>query len=319
MSNQLTIVQQNYAVIKKETDGFKAFAKLFELAGNNPEYANTLADKEVYHLAQLMSDNPDLAAMPPVALMMEMRKIPLQGVSLDPTLKLAYLLIQDKSAGKVSLEVTGRGKAVQAIAQRLIRDVDTQVIFEGDEIVRENGLNIVIPKFKQGAKVIGGFITITWNDGKVTQDAYNQSHIDSWRTRSGKRFEIKYENGQRLAVPRPNPNKNYTSFNGGIEPGFLQTKMLKHKLDRIGINPFPNAYALLNRETIDKLPDYDEADPQPEFMPDVDPKDYREGGIVPLEKLQKYVVKGSEITLSPAPTNCNNDIPVNETEAIWEL
>ena len=59
---------------------------------------------------------------------MELRKIPLQGVTLDPSLKLANLYISDKAAGKVTLEVTGRGKAVQAIAQNIIRDVDTTVI-----------------------------------------------------------------------------------------------------------------------------------------------------------------------------------------------
>ena len=273
-NNQLTPVQQTLNVLKS-SQGFDAFVKLFELSGNEPDVAAALAEKEAYHLSVMMADNPDLKTIPPAALMMEMRKIPLQGVTLDPTLKLAMLIIQDKNAGKVSLEITGRGKAVQGIAQNIIRDVDTTVIFDGDEIVRESGLNVVIPKFKQGAKVVGGIITIVWGDGRITQDAFNQSHIASWMGRSARRFRT--------------ANQNYTSFNGGIEPGFLQSKMLKHKLDRIGINPMPGAYKKLSREKIDNLPesqeDYQSADvvddvsrqnfrpdnPSPEFTPDETP------------------------------------------------
>lgn len=253
MDNQLSIVQQNYAVLKKE-NGFDAFAKLFELAGSEPEQAKSLAEKECYHLAQLMSDNEDLAKMPPGALVMELRKIPLQGVSLDPSLKLAYLIVDDKNKGKCHLEVTGRGKAVQAIAQNILKDVDVQVMFEGDELVRENGQFSVFPDMKENAKVKGGIITLTFKDGKIKQEVYNESHIKSWMARSTKRFFGK-------------TNPNYTSFNGGIEPGFMQSKMLKHKLDRIGINPFPNAYSR-NKEIADTLPEVTEDISYEDFTPD---------------------------------------------------
>lgn len=251
MSQQLTVVQQNYTVLAAQS-GFAAFVKLFELAGNEPEQAKALAEKEAYHLAQMMSDSEDLRNIPPNALVMELRKIPLQGVSLDPTLKLAYLLIQDKQAKKVSLEITGRGKAVQAIAQNIIRGVNAEVIFEGDEVVAHNGLLQIVPDMKGGKKVIGGLLTIIWSDGRATQDVYRQSHIDSWRTRSGKRFGYKDRNTGEV---KEKPNVNYTSFNGGMEPGFMQSKMLKHKLDRIGINPFPGAYKKLKIEQIRDLPD----------------------------------------------------------------
>lgn len=239
--NQAITPAQNTLAMIKQSQGFDAFVKLFELSGNEPEIAAALAEKEAYHLSVMMQDNPDLKAIPPAALVMELRKIPLQGVTLDPSLKLANLYISDKAAGKVTLEVTGRGKAVQAIAQNIIRDVDTTVIFEGDEIVRENGINVVIPKFKAGAKVVGGFITIVWGDGRITQDAYNSSHIASWMGRSARRFR--------------QASQNYSSFNGGIEPGFMQSKMLKHKLDRIGINPMPGAYRHINAEKIKAIPE----------------------------------------------------------------
>lgn len=241
MSQELTVVQKNYMAVASQT-GFAAFIKLFELSGNEPEQAKALAEKEAYHLAQMMSDNEDLANMPIGALIMEIRKIPLQGVTLDPTLKLAYLLIQDKGKGKVSLEITGRGKAVQAMAQNIIKSVNAEVIFEGDEIISHNGLLKIVPKMNSTAKVCGGILTITWNDERVTQDVFRQSHIDSWKARSAKRF-------------KGTANMNYSSFNGGMEPGFLQSKMLKHKLDRIGINPFPGAYRKLRKEQIENLPD----------------------------------------------------------------
>jgi recombinational DNA repair protein RecT len=241
MSQELTVVQKNYLTLSSEK-GFDAFIKLFELSGNEPAQAKSLAEKEAYHLAQLMSENSDLANIPPSALVMEIRKIPLQGVSLDPTLKLAYLLIQDKSKGKVSLEITGRGKAVQAIAQNIIRSINAEVIFEGDEIGSHNGLLHIIPKMNSKSKVVGGILTIIWSDGRSTQDVFRESHIDSWRNRSAKRF-----NGK--------ANANYTSFNGGMEPGFIQSKMLKHKLDRVGINPFPGAYKKLRTGQIESLPE----------------------------------------------------------------
>jgi recombinational DNA repair protein RecT len=240
MSQELSVVQSKYLTLAADK-GFSSFIKLFELSGNPPDIAKALAEKEAYHLAQMIADNEDLAKIPTGALVMEIRKIPLQGVSLDPTLKLAYLLIQDKQKGKVSLEITGRGKAVQAIAQNIIKSINAEPIFEGDELTSHNGLLQIIPKMSATSKVIGGLLTIIWTDGRSTQDVYRQSHIDSWRNRSAKRFKT--------------ANTNYTSFNGGMEPGFIQSKMLKHKLDRIGINPFPGAYKKLNPEIINSLPE----------------------------------------------------------------
>ncbi len=247
-------MQQQYSVLAA-AKGFESFTKLFELAGNEPAQAKVLAEKEAYHLAQLMADNADLASMPPTALMMEMRKIPLQGVSLDPSLKLAYLLVQDKRAGKVELIISGRGKAVQAIAQNIIKNIDVDIIFEGDNTSLDAGLVKIVPTFKASAKVNGAIVTITWSDGRISQKFFRESHINSWKKRSADRFAIRYENNQKLATPIPNPNKNYLSFNGGIEPGFMATKALKHTLDRVGINPFPNAYKKLRQEQIDALPD----------------------------------------------------------------
>ncbi len=240
-TNELTFQQQQYDKLAKAQDGMKAFARLFELAGHSADQARDLAEKEAYHLSQMMCDSEDLrtiATKNPAVLLMEMRKIPLLGVSLDPTLKLAFLIVQDKAAGKVQLEVTGRGKVVQAIAQGLVRSVDITIVFEGDE-VKSNpaGQLYVVPNFgkQDTAKVTGGWITITWPDGRITQDIYKQSHIENWRKRSEARF-------------RGNANANYQSFNGGIEPGFLGAKMLKHKLDKIGINPFP-----VKRERLEEI------------------------------------------------------------------
>ncbi len=230
-TNELSFQQQQYDKLAKAEDGMKAFARLFELAGHSQEQAKDLAEKEAYHLSQLMCDSEDLrsiASKNPAVLLMEMRKIPLLGVSLDPSLKLAYLIVQDKAAGKVQLEVTGRGKVVQAIAQGLVQSVDVTVVFEGDQVkADEKGLLHILPNFNDGkSKVIGCWITITWPDGRITQDIYKQSHIENWMKRSEKRF-------------KGTANANYTSFNGGIEPGFMVSKAIKHKLDRIGISPFP--------------------------------------------------------------------------------
>jgi recombinational DNA repair protein RecT len=238
-NNQLTPVQQSYQQLTANK-GAEAFIKLFEISGNPPEQAKVLAEKEIYHLAQLIQNTPDLGLIPPAALMMEIRKIPLQGVTLDPTLSLAYLYIQDKAKGKVSLEISGRGKAVQAIAQNILKSVNTECIFDGDRTDYVNGLVKVIPAFKPHAKVMGGIITLTMADGRIQQEFYRQSHIDSWQKRSAKRFG-------------GSGNPNYMSFEGGIEPGFLQSKMLKHSLSRFGINPFPNAYRKLTQEQMDSL------------------------------------------------------------------
>lgn len=222
--NQLTQVQASYALVSS-AKGFDSFVKLFEISGYEPEQAKNLAEKEAYHLAQLLVDSKDLQNMPPASLVMEMRKLPMMGLSLDPSLGLAYLLIQDKGKGKVSLEATGRGRAVQAIAQNIIKNVNVEIIFEGDKVERVNGLLSVTPEFKEKAKVIGGIITIDWPNGKTTQEVFRQSHIESWKARSAKRFG--------------NANANYTSFNGGPEPGFVYSKVLKHKLSRLGINFIP--------------------------------------------------------------------------------
>lgn len=240
MSQELTPIQSQYIALTS-AKGYDAFIKIFEVAGHDPDKAKVLAEKESYHLAQLLVNTPDLQQVQPSSLIMEMRKLPMMGLSLDPTLKLAYLYVQDKRRGIVTLEANGRGKAVQAIAQNIISGIETQIVFEGDSIVRENGLNIVVPGFKGAAKVVGGFVNITMPDGRITQTSYNQSHIDSWKSRSAKKFG-------------GSANANYSSFNGGIEPGFMESKMLKHRLDRVGINPMGGAFKAVSREAIERLP-----------------------------------------------------------------
>lgn len=242
---QLTPVQSAFISLQKSSnDGFKAFVKLFEITGLTPEQAEKMAETEAYYLAQLMATTPALSQVSPGSLMMAVRNIPMMGLSLDPTLKLAYLTVQDKNKGLVTFEPTGRGKAVMAIAQNLVSNISTEVIYSGDEVVRENGLMVVIPKFQESAKVVGGILTVTLPNGRITQSVFNASHINGWQNRSSKRF-----NGT--------ANSNYTSFNGGIEPGFMESKMLKHGLDRIGINP-KGQLRRISPEVIATLPETNE-------------------------------------------------------------
>lgn len=299
---QLTPVQSQYLSLSKaENKGFESFVKLFEMAGNSAAVAKSLAEKEAYHLAQLMADNADLQNIPPAALMMEMRKIPLQGVTLDPTLRLAYLIIQDKAKGKVSLEVNGRGMAVQAIAQGIIKTINTECIFEGDKTEYVDKEVVIIPTFKAGSKVIGGICSITWPDGKITQEYFREGHIKSWESRSAKKFYGR-------------ANANYTSFNGGIEPGFMQSKMLKHKLNRLGINPLPFAYKRLTAEQLEALPG--DADLGPQVIPDATYDDMGDGQQDPPPPPEQP--QGEDVPPPPPPEVKKQKQPVKPAEDSFE-
>lgn len=241
MNNEIILQQQTANIIQYAPTGFTSLVKLFEHAGNNNDEADNLAKKEVWHLANLVINNNDLQTIHPASLMMELKKVPLMGLTLDPSLKLMQLIIHDKGKGIVALEATGRGKAVQAISQEIIKNVSTKVIMLGDRVDRlPNGALDVTPSFTPNAVVIGGVITLYYDNNRVESFVYDQSHINNWQKRSAARF-------------RGTANKNYTSYNGGMEPGFMETKMLKHRLDKIGINPMPNAYKRVPREVIEKI------------------------------------------------------------------
>lgn len=228
MGNELTLVQHKYGEIVK-SQGFESFEKIYTISGYSSEDAAQLAKKEALHLAQLMTDSEALKEIPAHALVQEMKKLPMMGLSLDPSLKLAYLIISDKKKGRVSLEPSARGMVVQAIDQGVIENISVEVIYDGDATTTTpSGLIKIVPCFNNTtAKVIGAIVNIYYNGRpEPEQKPYRSSHIDIWRKASEKKFFGK-------------ANLNYTSHNGGISPGFMESKCLKHTLSKMGINPLP--------------------------------------------------------------------------------
>jgi hypothetical protein len=124
--------------------------------------------------------------------------------------------------GGIDLQITYRGETSLRIAQGQFERLDgPYCIYEGDEIIDLDRANAHI-KVKEAnprqpkAKVIGVYLFIVFKNGSRSLRYFQQQDFDRWMAASAR------QNGGRGA------NALYSSYNGGIDPGFAEGKCIKH-------------------------------------------------------------------------------------------
>ena len=178
-------------------------------------------EKEKFNFRKILQDKPELQKCTPLSLYGCFLDIAVNGLSLDPTGRPhCYILPRSTKTGykdnngsdiyelRAYLSITGYGELVMRQRAGQVRYVDNPVVcYEGDTFspglidgVKTVTYQAACPR--KSNKVIGGFLRIVRSDGTV---------------------ETRQKEGKANAL--------YTSSEGGIDPGFLESKLIKHAFD----------------------------------------------------------------------------------------
>jgi hypothetical protein len=160
------------------------------------------------------------------------------GLSFNKSLNHVYIMTRStrlpngQYEKRLVYQVQADGKEFLAQSAGVIkRTTKPVVVYEGDTFeqkTNEQGDMVIVyardPQ-KRSQKIVGGFIYITYPDN--TKEPFWMEETDIARLMG---YSAK-QNGSRGA------NALYSSFNGGIDPGFLKTKLMTHALNHIGKAP----------------------------------------------------------------------------------
>jgi recombinational DNA repair protein RecT len=236
------------------------FVKLFsKTRGVSLKEAEMVFQTEKYHFQKALSENPGLRECETLSLYGCFMDAAVQNLSFDPKKKLAYIIPGSVNVGtrdnkqyvkRASLEVSPYGElAIRQLTGQIKYAENPIIVYEGDifEPYQDGsgkGINYKT-NANHGTKIIAAFITIIKRDGERD---YHWLMENDWKRLSD--YSKKKNNGF--------PNALYTSVNGGIDPGFLGAKLIKHAFKAY---PKVNIIGTFSKPAPDPDP---EEDPKPE-------------------------------------------------------
>lgn len=203
--------------------------------------------KEVFNFQKVLRENPSLAECSKMSLFGCFLDMAVNGLSLDNTSHPHCYLIPrkvktgqkdergfDRYEKRASVSVTGYGELTMRMRAGQIRYADNPVIvYEGDifSISLDNGVKKItysaaIPR--KSSNVIGAFIRIVRCDGSEDYQWLLEGDIQRLAKFSAKNNSYYNKDGQRV---EGKANELYYSNSGGVDPGFLENKMIKHAFD----------------------------------------------------------------------------------------
>ncbi len=250
MSNaiQVKVEELNALPATKIVENKKVEAKFIQMYNAiwGSQMGEQIYNKEVFNFQKVLRENPGVAECSKMSLYGCFLDMAVNGLSLDNTSHAQCYLIPrkvktgykndkgyDEYEKRANVSVTGYGELFMRMRSGQIRYADNPVVvYEGDifAIGLDNGVKRItysaaIPR--KSSKVIGAFIRIIRMDssedyqwlleGDIQRLAkYSENSNSYWK--DGHKIEGK-------------ANALYSSANGGIDPGFLENKMIKHAFD----------------------------------------------------------------------------------------
>lgn len=205
------------------------FIKLFNDVHGRKD-GDLMYHAEKFHFMKRLSETPALQQCSRLSLYGCFMDAAVNGLSFDPSKKLAYVLSRNANIGtpkepkwekRASLAISPYGELAIRLQLGQIRHADNPVIvYAGDKFTVKTGERgtvieheAIIPR--ESTEIIASFIRITRADGSVD---FHHLLKQDWERLSG--FSEKQNQGKTNAL--------YTSMNGSIDPGFLAAKTIKH-------------------------------------------------------------------------------------------
>jgi hypothetical protein len=212
----------------------RTFAKIH---GKSETDAAMVYEREAMYYKKAVSADEKLKQCTRLSLYSVFLEIAINGLSIQPGSKSeAYLEARGTKAGGTRenpvyvqtafLRITAYGELnLRIMAGQIVRMMNPVVLYEGDffqPTTNDNGVLIVkytpaIPR--KSKKIIGAYVRILLPDGSSDFKWLLEDDYD----RLKKYATTKTQNGSYT-------NPLYSSENGGIDPGFLEAKTIKHAM-----------------------------------------------------------------------------------------
>ena len=194
----------------------------------------TLALQEIEYLQMIGLSKPEIFECEPITVIMAIKRILKNNLSLDPGAGLVYTKTRSIKIGKTpqGKDIWGKALDVSESAEGLI------------SIARQCGriLDIDRPKVIKDEKgkvtsVIARFLTPTFDGmrrptAKWREIEFDESDFRRWQTASHKENARYKDDGNTVDYSNP----NYKSLNGGIDSEFARAKAIRHGLKKLGTN-----------------------------------------------------------------------------------
>lgn len=222
----------------------------------SPEDAEVIYNKEVIYYKQAINSNEKLKYCTKISLYSSFLEIAIQGLSIQPGAKsLCYLESRSTKVGDnwistCKLVLTTYGELELRIKSgQIVAMLNPIVVYEGDHFqprTNQNGEIYVdyaakIPR--ASTKIIACWVRIAVPGGINDFKWLLQDDID----RLAKCSE------PRSGENKGKPNSLYTSVNGGIDPGFLEAKTIKHAMRSKGKLKVSDSVAIEGEEEEEQI------------------------------------------------------------------
>lgn len=195
---------------------------------------NTVALQEIEYIRMQALTKPDIMDCIPQTVLMAIKTVLKQNLTLDPYAGLVYIKTRNVKVGneyKKALEIQPSANGLISIARQCGRLLDIKrpkITKDGNGKVTDVSVDILLPTH-------GGTRWETFE--------FDASDFKRWQLASHKENARSKQDASLETLNYA--NANYTSFNGGIDPEFARAKAIRHSLKKLGTNP--------NEKQMDKI------------------------------------------------------------------
>ncbi|MBL1319615.1 MAG: recombinase RecT [Methylophaga sp.] len=162
-----------------------AFDNILAIAKENNEVPPVNFAREAGFALQLLESNSYLAKMSKQSIINAVKNVALCGITLNPSMKLAYLVPRE---GRACLDISYMGLIKIATDSGSVTKVNCQLVYENDEFLLNQGSNqslIHRPNpFKDRGKLIGVYTVATLHNGEIMIETMDMKDIESIKKRS---------------------------------------------------------------------------------------------------------------------------------------
>lgn len=206
-------------LLKNDVKTLSALLSLNSRPGTNVE---AMAMQEIEYLRMHCVTKPDLMQCIPQTVLMAVKSVLKNNLSLDPNAGLVYVKTRNIKVGdewQKVIEITPTCNGLISVARQCGRIID----YKRPSVTKDDNGRVISVKFEY---------QLPNNRWEAVE--FDESDFERWRRASDK------ENGKNKAdggAPGYKyANDNYTNWKGGVDPEFARAKAIRHGLKKLGTN-----------------------------------------------------------------------------------
>lgn len=278
--------------------------------------AESVFHAEKFHFLKRINESADLRACEPLSLYGVFVDVAVNGLSLDPTKNLVYLIPSNVNVGtkdspvwakRAALSISPQGEL--AIRQRdgQIKHADNVVVvYQGDTFepgTDSNGNKTVNYQLNinHSTVIVGAYIRIVRMDGSVDFQWLLKADVDRLAGYSERKNKGK-------------ANALYTSNNGQIDPGFLAAKMIKHAFKTYPKAKIGGSFSQLETDKVELNDEDIYGFNTPQALPEPSVKNLGEPSMIVTPAKQSYQAQEAAILMTDDGENHYGSVKVNSAE-----